>query len=186
MTGPDSLERFAQLAGEQSGKRNFDRPPLHLWHPELSGDIPIRIDAQGNWYHDGGLIKRESLVKLFASILRREEDGAYYLVTPVEKWRIEVELHALVVIDVTPVDSDDNALLRATLNTGQQLEIGAEHTLFLEESVGGVAAITLWHGLSALFNRAAWLRLVDAAQESDEGLWVTSGSERYFLGATES
>ena len=65
-----------QLTGieEQIGiRRNFDAPPLHLWQPPLSGDIPIRITADGTWYHDGGRIQREALVKLFASILRQSE-----------------------------------------------------------------------------------------------------------------
>ena len=87
----DALEELEK----QVKRRNFDSPPLHLWHPALSGDIPIRIAADGRWYHDGTVIRRESLVRLFASILRREEDGHYYLVTPAEKWRISVELHPL-------------------------------------------------------------------------------------------
>ena len=66
--------------------RDFQDPPLDLWQPDLSGDIDIRIDREGRWYHEGDEIKRESLVQLFASILRREEDGEYYLVTPAEKW----------------------------------------------------------------------------------------------------
>ena len=185
MTDSGELDRLARLAGEQAGKRNFDRPPLHLWHPELSGDIPIRIDSQGNWFHDGGLIRRESLVRLFASILRREDDGEYYLVTPVEKWRITVELQALLVVDVTSDTTGDGTVLKATLNTGQVLSVGAEYPLFLEERVGGIAAISLWHGLGALFNRTAWLRLVDAAQHGEGGLWVSSGSERFFLGSAE-
>ena len=71
-----------------TGGRNYDAPPLHLWHPELSGDIDIHITSDGSWYHEGAKITREAIVRLFASILRREEDGEYYLVTPGEKWRI--------------------------------------------------------------------------------------------------
>ena len=81
---------LGSIAAQLETSRNYDSPPLHLWHPPLSGDIPIHINAQGDWYHDGSKIAREALVRLFANILRRERDGEYYLVTPTEKWRIEV------------------------------------------------------------------------------------------------
>ena len=167
----DSLEQ------QVSGRRNFDAPPLHLWHPPLSGDIPIVIRADGSWYHDGGLISRESLVRLFASILRREDDGEYYLVTPGEKWRIEVELHPLIVTDVSSEEEGDSAVLYATLNTGKRVAIGSEHPLFLEPTVGDAAAIELDHGLTALFSRAAWYRLVELSDEGD----VVSGDVRFSL-----
>lgn len=158
----DDLETLEKAAGEG---RNFDRPPLHLWNPPLSGDIDIRIAADGTWYHEGTAIRRESLVSLFASILRREEDGEYYLVTPGEKWRIGVELHPLVVTDVELLGEEGGPVLRARLNTGKTVDIGEEHPLFLEPAVGNIAAVRLWHGLAALFSRAAWVRLVEMAGE---------------------
>jgi hypothetical protein len=60
------------------------------WNPSREGEIDIRIEADGNWYHEGKRFRRESLVRLFASVLRREP-GGYYLVTPAEKLRIEVD-----------------------------------------------------------------------------------------------
>ena len=175
MTDPlDSIE--AQL----EPRRNFDSPPLDKWHPELSGDIPIVIKADGTWYHDGDPIRRESLVRLFASILRREADGEYYLVTPVEKWRIRVDLHPLMVTDVEEEGGD----LYATLNTDRRLQINAEHPLSLESSLGGVAVLGLPHGLTALFTRAAWYRLVELAVEEDDRSLVKSGEYSFDLAAT--
>jgi len=156
--------------------RNYDEPPLHLWDPPLSGDIPIQITRDGEWYHEGGRIERESLVRLFASILRREEDGEYYLVTPVEKWRIEVDLHPLLVTDVEAVQRGKTAELHATLNTGKQLPINEENSLFLEPQVGNVAAMRLPHGLAALFSRPAWYRLVEMAQRDGDRMVVRSGN----------
>lgn len=176
----EQLDTIARQAGEG---RNYDTPPLHLWHPPLSGDIPIRIDAQGNWYHEGGTIGRDSLVRLFASILRREEDGEYYLVTPAEKWRITVDLHPLMVTDVNSVEEGGEVLLNATLNTGRQVTIGEECSLFLEPEVGDIAALTLSHGLTALFTRSAWYRLVELAQESESGTVVKSGGSVFPLTA---
>jgi len=143
------------------GARNFDSPPLHLWSPDFSGDIPIVIASDGTWFHEGDPILRESLVRLFASILRREEDGEYYLVTPAEKWRLQVELHPLVVTDVE-MQGD---LLCLTLNTGKQLHAGEDHPLFLEPRLDNVAGVHLWHGLTAIFSRNAWYRLVELADE---------------------
>ena len=176
-----------QLTGieEQVGKRrNFDTPPLHLWQPPLSGDITIRISADGSWYHDGGRIQREALVRLFASILRREEDGEYYLVTPVEKWRIEVELHPLMVTDVEFLVEEGEQVLWATLSTDKRVAIDAEHPLFLEAALGDIAAMELPHGLTALFTRAAWYRLVEMAQECDGAPCVNSAGCQFMLVAT--
>jgi len=164
----DSLERQVRKG------RDFDSPPLHLWHPELSGDIDIHIAADGTWYHEGTAIQRESLRNLFASILRREADGEYYLVTPVEKWRIRVELHPLLVTDVSDVDGE----LHATLNTGKSVVISTAYPLHAEPSLEGVAVLELWHGLTALFSRPAWYRLVEMA---DAGNRVHSGEYVYRL-----
>jgi uncharacterized protein len=172
-------EETLESISKQVEKRDFDSPPLHLWHPPLSGDIPIRINADGAWFHEGDEIRRESLVRLFASILRREEDGEYYLVTPVEKWRVDVELHPLIVIDVDRAGK--SSYLQATLNTGKTVELNEEGALFLEEKVGHVAAIRLPHGLSALFSRTAWYRLAELAEEENGCSVVRSGEFSYKL-----
>ena len=158
------------LAGNVPASAKTSGPPLEQWHPALSGDIDIRIAADGSWYHEGGRIRRAPLVALFASILRREEDGEYYLVTPVEKWRIQVELHPLVVTEINRRDDT----LYAKLNTGREVAVNAEQALFLEPAVGDVAAVRLPHGLSAVLTRAAWYRLVDSAQEREGRLQVCS------------
>ncbi|MCB1845512.1 MAG: DUF1285 domain-containing protein, partial [Halioglobus sp.] len=146
---PDALDSLEQ---QLDGVRKASAPPLHLWHPELSGDIPIHIRADGVWFHEGSEIQRDALVRLFASILRRESDGEYYLVTPVEKWRISVELHPLVVVDVDVRGRPDTPVLWCTLNTGAAFAVDGQHRLFLEPTVGGVAALTLPQGLTALFS----------------------------------
>ncbi len=159
-------DKLDQLSGQIDGAKSVSRPPLHLWHPPLSGDIDILIRRDGSWIHEGGPIRRPALVKLFASILRREEDGEYYLVTPVEKWRLRVEQLPLLVVDfdlLEPGSADQ--VLRITTNVDTHYEVSAEHPLFLAEQ--GVAAVTLDHGLAALFSRAAWYRLVELCEESE-------------------
>ena len=157
----DGLDRIEQAISN----RNFDHPPLHLWHPPLSGTIDITIAADGRWFHEGGEIRRDAMVRLFASILRREEDGEYYLVTPVEKWRIEVEKHPLMVVRIDAVEKGGNERLIATLNTGSEIVIGADHPLSLDPDVE-VPVLDAFNGLTALFNRNAWYHLVDLADQN--------------------
>lgn len=176
----DSLE---SLEAKLGSPRDYDSPPLHLWNPELSGDIPICINAQGDWYHDGGKIERESLVRLFASILRKEEDGEYYLVTPAEKWRIAVDQHPLLVTDIGVLDCDGTRVLEATLNTGKRILVGKQYSLFLDQGAGGIAALNLPHGLTAICTRAAWYRLVEMA-ESIDGYAVLKSGDYEFRMAT--
>ena len=174
-------ESLETLTAKLETPRNYEAPPLHLWYPELSGDIPIYIDAQGDWYHDGSKIERESLIRLFASILRREDDGEYYLLTPAEKWRIRVERHALLVTDISAREEGGEQLLVATLNTGKQLLVSAENPLFLDEAAGQVAALNLPHGLTALCTRAAWYRLVELAETRDGYAVLKSGEYEFRL-----
>ena len=80
----------AEKAGDpKSGERGL--PPVHLWEPDYCGDIGMKIARDGQWYYDNSPIGRKKLVRLFSTILRHDDDGEHYLVTPVEKIRIEVE-----------------------------------------------------------------------------------------------
>ena len=141
-------------------------PPVERWHPEHCGDIGMEIREDGSWWHDGSPIRRSELVQLFASILRLEEDGNYYLVTPVEKVVVEVALHPLRVIDAEPLAGHSPDVLILTLNTGGQVPLDKRHTLTPEPRAADAAYITLDNGLTALFTRAAWYRLVNQADDS--------------------
>ncbi len=180
----DALDRLAEAAG---GPKNASAPPLHLWHPELSGDIDIVIRRDGSWMHEGSPIRRHSLVCLFASILRREDDGEYYLVTPVEKWRLQVEALPLVVTDFDVLNPGSaEQVLRITTNTDKHWDVAPEYPLFLCAEEQGIPAVQLDNGLAALFSRAAWYRLADYcdAEErgTEEGFSLLSSGTRYILG----
>lgn len=153
--------------------------PLHLWQPDYCGDIDMGISSDGTWYHEGVPIKRPELWQLFAGILRRETDGEYYLVTPVEKCRVDVALHPLMITDMQVDESGEGSQLLAVLNAGGVFPVSQEYPLKLEARAGGAAYIELPHGLSALCSRAAWYRLVDLADDSHS---VTSGGAKFFLG----
>lgn len=177
-TEDDSLD---SITAKLDASRNYDSPPLHLWRPAFSGDIPIHINAQGDWYHDGSRIVRDALVRLFASILRREEDGEYYLVTPTEKWRITVEQHALLVTDVDMLEPDGVQQIEATLNTGKRVLVSEQQPMFLDDQVGEVVALRLPHGLTAGFTRAAWYRLVEMADIENDSAVLRSGGYTFRL-----
>ena len=164
----DSLE--SQIANT----RDYESPPLHLWDPPLSGDIAIRIASDGAWFHEGSVIKRKALVKLFASILRREEDGDYYLVSPYEKWRIKVDSHPLIITDFDWSEESGQRVLVATLNTDRQWTASTEHPLHFDDAAGAVT-IAISHGLTALSNRAAWYRLIEMADLEEHHAVLRSG-----------
>lgn len=153
--------------------------PLEQWQPDYCGDIDMAISSDGTWYHEGVAIKRAELWQLFAGILRREADGEYYLVTPVEKCRVEVALHALIITDMQWAESGETPQLLAALNAGGTFPVGPEYPLKLEEKAGGAAYIELPHGLSALCSRAAWYRLVDLADDDHS---IVSGGAKFYLG----
>ncbi|MER2513689.1 MAG: DUF1285 domain-containing protein [Nitrosomonas ureae] len=143
-------------------------PPVECWNPPLSGDIDIRIARDGTWYHEGVAFQREALVQLFASILRRDQDGHYYLVTPVEKWRIQVDDAPFVAVhlDATGVGSDQS--LCFSTNVGDTIIANTEHPLIVEyQTPGGEPApyIHIRGGLRALLRRSVFIELVELGEE---------------------
>jgi hypothetical protein len=169
---------------ENALRKQPRKPPLDAWHPELSGDIDIRIDSRGDWYHEGERFQRQSLVNLFASILRRENDGEYYLVTPVEKWRIRVDDAPLLAVDMEQSGADKTSQqLLFRLNTEELVPLNLVHPLQLS-AVGDDLRpyLQLDHGLCAKLTTALFYRLVDIAEQRDDELGVSSDGVWFSLG----
>lgn len=160
-------------------------PPLDKWHPALSGDIDIRILADGRWLHEGDEIRRHPLLVLFASILRREADGEYYLVTPVEKWRIQVEDLPLMIVDVELSVSPRRLVVKT--NVDSWFELGSAHplTVTLDETRQPRPEVALLQGLSARVNRPCFYRLVELAEERDGQLVLATENAEFVLGELE-
>lgn len=109
-------------------------PPLENWHPEQVEDMDLTIKANGEWWHEGVHMTRQSLVNLFATILWKEENAGkveYFLKTPVQKLRIQVEDAPLLINDVGIVDEDDKRWLEFTTTTGDVVRLDDEHTISL-------------------------------------------------------
>lgn len=161
------------------------KPPVERWHPPLSGDIDIHIDVRGDWYHDGTRIERRPLINLFASILRRESDGEYYLVTPVEKWRIRVDDAPLLAVDMERADDGVQQRIVFVLNTGEVVALDAGHPLRMEAADDGEPRpyLMLDRDLRARLSRALFYRLVEMAEQRGNHLLVRSAGGEFDLGA---
>ena len=123
---PDQDERDAVVA---SDKARGKRPSASLPKLNLCGDIGLKIGRDGTWYYQGGPIGRMGLVKLFASVLRLEDDGRYYLVTPVEKVPIEVETMPFVAVEMWREGSGEGQSLSFRSNVDDVVTAGPEHPL---------------------------------------------------------
>lgn len=128
----DALSQyFKSAAGIREGRAI---PPLENWHPEQVEDMDLTIKANGEWWHEGVHMTRQSLVNLFATILWKEENAGkveYFLKTPVQKLRIQVEDAPLLINDVGIVDEDDKRWLEFTTTTGDVVRLDDEHTISL-------------------------------------------------------
>ena len=159
-------------------RRNFDSPPLHLWKPPLSGDIAIRIAADGSWYHEGSQITRPAMVRAFAGLLNREEDGGYWLVVPYQKLSIEVEDACFIATDVTETEGD----LAFRLNTDELVVAGPDHPIRAagDHDSPGIY-LHVRRGCEARLNRSTYEQLARIALGRGDDWTVTSGGESFSL-----
>lgn len=132
----DDLDALSQYIKSTKGTREGRAiPPLEKWHPEDIADMDLTIKANGEWWHEGGQMTRESLVSLFATILWKEENNGnteYFLKTPVQKIRIQVEDAPLLINDVGIVHEDDMSWLEFTTTTGDVVRLDDEHSIVLK------------------------------------------------------
>ena len=164
-----SLEQIAQWIADRR------LPPVDQWHPAHCGDSAMRIARDGTWYHEGSPITRPAMVRLFSTILRREPDGGYVLVTPVEKLDILVEDAPFVAVEVRIEGEGRDATLAFRLNTGDIVIADADHPLrFTETAAGPHPYLLVRPGLEALIVRSVYYELATLALESGDdapGLW---------------
>ena len=141
-------------------------PPVHLWDPPFCGDLDMEIRTDGSWFYLGTPIGRPALVRLFASILKKEGD-AYFLVTPVEKVGIRVQDAPFVAVDFDAQDTGEAQVLRFETNVGDQVVADADHAIRVERSADGTPRpyLHVRRGLEARIDRKSFYRLVDLAVE---------------------
>lgn len=185
--GGRKLDQVAEAAKQAPGR---GLPPVHLWTPAHSGEIDIRIAPDGSWWHEGEKIGRERLVRLFSTILRVDPDGTY-LVTPVEKLKIQVDDAPFVAVRVDrDAGEDGRPVLRFLTNVGDEVEAGPENPIRVEVNAAGEPRpyVHVRRGLEALIARAVFYELVEMAEarELPEGpvLGVESHGAWFPLGPT--
>lgn len=187
-SGKNSLLQQIESLPENSGL-----PPVHLWNPPFCGDIDIRISRDGQWFYQGSPIGREAMVRLFSTVLRYDEDHCFYLVTPVEKVRIQVDDAPFIATSLTVKPGDSGQILTFTTNVGDNAELGKDHPLWLapdKQSGFMQPYILVRDRLKALIHRNVFYELVELAEEriinGQKQLIVSSNNHSFSLGSLEN
>ncbi len=152
----------------RAGKHGRGLPPVDKWHPDFCGDIDMEIRRDGTWFYMGTPIGRERLVRLFSTVLRKDEDGRTYLVTPVEKIGITVEDAPFLVVEMNCAGKGEEQVITFRTNVGDVVEAGLDNPLRFEivQENDGIKPYVLVRGrLEALINRAVMYELIEQGEE---------------------
>jgi len=178
-----SLEQLLAALKSQAGSSDRGPPPVDQWNPAHCGDIGMEILTDGTWKHAGARITRESLVRLFATILRKDADGETYLVTPGEKIIVRVEDAPFVAVRVDRVGEGREQTIVFTTNVGDIVQVSAAHPLRVEMREDEPRPYVLVRGrLEARILRAPFYELVEWSEARDGKLGVWSGGVWWELG----
>ena len=175
ITTPSAESLATAAKSAQNGGVDKDLPPVHLWNPDFCGDIDMRIARDGSWYYEGGAIERPGLVRLFSTILKKE-DGKYFLVTPVEKVGIAVDDAPFVAVDVSWDGANEAQNLTFETNVGDRVTAGPDNPIRVvrDPQTGEPSPyVEVRAGLEAIIDRKSFYRLVDIGTHKDGwfGLW---------------
>jgi len=165
--------------------------PLESWHPPYCGEIPIRIDREGQWFYQQSPIGRVELVKLFSRVLQRKDDH-YVLTTPVEEVGIQVDDAPFLLVNWQWCDSDAGPVLQMSTNLGVEYLITAEYPVQLQAEPGSgiwLPYLQLPRGLTAKFSRSVFYQLAEQADlqliEGQHHFVLQSGDYQFSLGLAE-
>lgn len=186
------LEGLMKSVHETAGDATY--PPVEAWNPPYCGDIGLKIGADGTWYYQGSPIGRKRLVKLFASVLRKDEDGQTYLVTPQEKVLVEVADAPLLAVEMTVTQQGRQQILVFRTNLDDVVLVEANNPIRFQQVEGadgsdqGLKPYILVRGrLEALVTRALYYDLIDLAvcetTSAGETLGVWSGGTFFEIAA---
>ena len=162
-------------AAAKAVKKGKGLPPVHLWNPPFCGDLDMRIARDGTWFYLGTPIGRKELVRLFATILRKDADK-YFLVTPVEKVGITVDDAPFVAVDFETNGTGTKQILQFETNVGDFTTASSENPIrVVRDAETGEPSpyVHVRAGLEALIDRKSFYRLVEIGAHHDEwfGLW---------------
>ena len=147
-------------------------PPVHLWNPDFCGDIDMRIARDGTWFYMGTPIGRLAMVKLFSTVIRLDDDGKYYLVTPVEKLGIKVDDAPFLAVEMVRVGEGADQVLSFRTQTDDWVVADNEHPIrvsFDPDTMEPSPYILVRDNLEALINRPLFYDLVELASHVKRG-----------------
>ncbi|WHO74759.1 DUF1285 domain-containing protein [Rhizobium sp. BT03] len=157
------LAALISRASEESGGKKRGLPPVEQWNPPFCGDIDMEIRADGTWFYMGTPIGRPALVRLFSTVLRKDDDEKTYLVTPVEKVGIRVVDAPFIAVEMNVTERQGQQVLTFRTNVGDVVEAGGEHRLRFAIADGNAELKPYLHvrgRLEALVSRAVMYELV--------------------------
>lgn len=182
--GGAPLRGLAELQAEIAKGRGL--PPVERWNPPHCGTIDMRIARDGTWFYMGTPILRPAMVRLFSTILRREADGEFVLVTPVERVGITVEDAPFLAVTLEREGEGADQRLSFLTNVGDRVVAGPEHPIRVETDADGTPRpyVRVRGQLDALIARAPFYELVDLAVPGADPaiLGVTSAGAFFPLG----
>ena len=174
---------ISRAAAKTQGK-SAGPPPVDRWNPPFCGDIDMEIKSDGTWYYMGTPIGRAPLVRLFSTVLRKDDDGKTYLVTPVEKVGIRVQDAPFLAVEMSELERNGQQVLTFRTNVGDVVEAGAEHPLRFVVHGENHELKPYLHvrgRLEALISRAVMYELVELGEivevDGTEMFSVRSGGE---------
>ena len=182
-----NLSNISQYLKNAQSSHKRSIPPLDQWHPKHCGAMDLKVKANGEWWHEGQLIKRQSMIDLFSTVLWKE-DGKFYLKTPVEQIEIEVEDEPLFVSRVEQIQLDGLHYIQLSTTSQDVVIVDQEHPIFIREFDGELRPyVHVRFGINALIQRASFFHLVEMGElmENQQGesiLLLKSGNFNLQLG----
>lgn len=169
LSGLEAVVAEAKLQGKSRGY-----PPVERWNPPYCGEIGLKIAADGTWFYQGSPIGRKPLVKLFASVLRKDDDGRHYLVTPAEKVGIDVADAPFLAVEMAVEGEGREQVITFRTNVDDIVQAGPEHPIHFRQAAadhGMKPYIHVRGRLEALATRALYYDLVGLAvcEMGDDG-----------------
>ena len=167
LTGAGDTAGLEALIG-RAARAGKGLPPVDRWNPEFCGDLDMEIKADGTWFYLGTPIGRMPLVQLFSTVLRKDEDGKTYLVTPVEKVGIRVVDAPFVAVEMNVSGEGDERVITFRTNVGDVVEAGPDHPLRFvdEDDTDGLKPYVHVRGrLEALVARPVMYEMVNHGEE---------------------
>lgn len=157
-------------------------PPVEKWNPPLCENVHMKIDRAGKWYFMDSVIGRERMIKLFSRVLRLDQDG-YYLVTPVEKIKIEVELKPFVIVDFELLEQDQQVITFKT-NTDEIFEVNEKHPIkvtFNEDTNEPIPSVLVRKNLEGVLSRNVYYQLINMSEKKGDEFGIYSSGCFYPL-----